>query len=214
MNYCLLKDGFVVGTVATTDPKYQPPEGFTLGPEGGQDHWFWDGERYVPPSAKREHHCVLPSVFTAEECDAIIALCAGQPRALKAGASPEVDALFARIWALVSEQNTALFQLPIARLVQMQVTRHSPVDAGRLAWQTDRLVEADGFERKLSIVLLLTEPENFAGGDFELQGIGRIDLHRGCVVIFHSPLLYRVTPVTVGMRHSLVTWAQGAIGAS
>ena len=236
MDFCLLKDNVVVGKVATMDPNFQPPEGFTLGPAGGRDHFVWDGQRYLPPQARRDYHCVLPDAFSAEECDAIIAMADGlssspgkvikdgipgqyipeirrsQLRFLRPNVSAEIDALIARVWAIFREQNDAHFGFTLSRIFQLQLSDYAATESGHFDWHTDRLVEPDGFERKLSFVLLLTDPTAFEGGDFELQDIGKVDLRRGTVLIFHSPLMHRVSPVTAGVRQSLVTWVQGPVG--
>jgi len=235
MDFCLLKDNVVVGTVATMDPHFQPPEGFTLGPKGGPDHYVWDGERYSAPLARRGYYAVIPKAFSAEECDAILAMSGGLPLIdgkvikdgkpeaylpeirlsrlgwLRPGASPEVDALFDKVWSIFRRQNEALFQHRLQRIVQLQFTKYEAAAGGHFDWHTDALVTDDGLERKLSFVLLLSDPDSYAGGVFELQDIGKIDLVRGAVLIFSPPLLHRVTPVTAGVRHSLVTWVQGPI---
>jgi PKHD-type hydroxylase len=74
-----------------------------------------------------------------------------------------------------------------------------------------------GLSRKLSITIQLTEPENYDGGDFEIRdycdydSVQKIDgiRPRGSVLVFPSFLMHRVTPVTRGVRRSLVCWIVG-----
>jgi len=67
--------------------------------------------------------------------------------------------------------------------------------------------------RKLSFSLILSEKEDFEGGEFEItiSENGKItpEQKRGRVLAFPSFILHRVTPVTSGIRKSLVFWACG-----
>ena len=67
--------------------------------------------------------------------------------------------------------------------------------------------------RKVSVVALLTEPDEFEGGDLVLftDGERKADLRfQGDLVMFPSWVPHCVTPVTRGRRHSLVAWVSGA----
>ena len=65
--------------------------------------------------------------------------------------------------------------------------------------------------RKLSVVVQLTSPEEYEGGDFEtFEGkVLSAPKGHGTVLIFPSFVYHHVTPVTAGTRHSLVCWVNG-----
>lgn len=63
--------------------------------------------------------------------------------------------------------------------------------------------------RKLSLSVQLTDPGEYEGGELEIRGAGMALRERGTAIIFPSFLLHRVTPVTRGIRRSLVAWAIG-----
>lgn len=66
--------------------------------------------------------------------------------------------------------------------------------------------------RKLSIVLQLTDPSEYEGGDLEFFAAPKSSFakkQKGLVYAFPSWMLHRVTPVTSGIRRSLVVWAAG-----
>lgn len=70
----------------------------------------------------------------------------------------------------------------------------------------------DTGKRKLSLVLQLSDPAEYSGGDLELfvqREPRNAPRDRGTVIIFPSYNLHRVTPVTDGSRFSLVHWATG-----
>lgn len=74
-----------------------------------------------------------------------------------------------------------------------------------------------GLTRKISFSLQLTDGDSYDGGDFELREPGEDDVvqradsarARGSVIIFPSFVTHRVTPVTSGIRRSLVGWIIG-----
>lgn len=63
--------------------------------------------------------------------------------------------------------------------------------------------------RKLSATLLLSDPSEFEGGQFEFADGGIVEMKRGSLIVFPSFLRHQVTPVTKGMRYSAVCWVQG-----
>ena len=72
------------------------------------------------------------------------------------------------------------------------------------------------FDRKLSVVVQLSEPEDYEGGVFEIDDVVRpyplntsLFQPRGSILIFPSYIKHRVLPVTKGVRRSLVTWYNG-----
>lgn len=78
---------------------------------------------------------------------------------------------------------------------------------------TDRRNAADPQTRKLSLSLILNEPGvDFEGGDFQIL-VGREAITcpqaKGAVLIFPSWVIHRVTPVTKGVRKSIVVWVTG-----
>ena len=64
--------------------------------------------------------------------------------------------------------------------------------------------------RKISMTLLLSDPNTFEGGELEFMHKGKIaKLKQGQAIFFASWLQHRVKPVTKGERKSLVMWFGG-----
>ena len=91
---------------------------------------------------------------------------------------------------------------------------------GHYGWHQDtgdpkQFSEDGGAQRKISLVLQLSDPSTYEGGDFQmrnLDGIENLDpslKKKGTIIVFPSYLSHRVTPVTSGVRHSLVAWYLG-----
>lgn len=68
-------------------------------------------------------------------------------------------------------------------------------------------------QRKISVTVQLSDPSSYDGGDFEIlrgQCSEALPRKKGATIIFPSYILHRVTPVTRGVRKSLVLWLGGA----
>ena len=84
-------------------------------------------------------------------------------------------------------------------------------DGGHYDWHAD--LGPGISNRKLSCVLQLSDPDEYEGGDLQMNPGGAIltvPRELGLVCFFPSFLLHRVTPLTGGVRKSLVTWLCGA----
>jgi PKHD-type hydroxylase len=84
-------------------------------------------------------------------------------------------------------------------------------DGGHYDWHAD--LGPGLSNRKLSVVLQLSDPEEYEGGELQMNlgsNIVSVPKQLGLVCFFPSFLLHRVTPLTSGVRTSLVTWLCGA----
>jgi len=84
------------------------------------------------------------------------------------------------------------------------------------SWHMDTCFHPSGtaLQRKLSMSIQLSDKDSYEGGDLEFAEKEMNDSpisirEKGTVIIFPSFLAHRVTPVTKGVRHSLVTWCEG-----
>lgn len=73
-------------------------------------------------------------------------------------------------------------------------------------WQGESM-----YDRKLSIVVQLSDPSTYKGGDFEFKHVQTpINFNtQGSILVFPSYLPHRVTEITEGVRYSLVNWMEG-----
>lgn len=93
---------------------------------------------------------------------------------------------------------------------QAQLTHYDSSQRGMYDWHVDSM--SQGPCRKLSLVLQLSDPARYEGGNLELMTSGepdRVEKRRGLITVFPSHVLHRVTPVTEGDRQSLVLWVTG-----
>ena len=78
-------------------------------------------------------------------------------------------------------------------------------------WHVDNNMLTDLPPRKLSMSVQLSDPDDYDGGGLEISdgNIVEASYKRGDVIVFPSYRVHRVTPVTEGIRRSLVVWANG-----
>ena len=62
--------------------------------------------------------------------------------------------------------------------------------------------------RKLSFISCLNPPNEYDGGELEIEGIELPEFAYDplSIIVFNPALKHRVKPITRGIRHSLVTW--------
>ncbi len=109
--------------------------------------------------------------------------------------------------------NLNVFGFDITEPLEVQFTEYVGAEGGKYDWHQDVMWQNDtAYDRKLSIVVQLSHPEDYAGGDFEFFGYPR----RGPTFesgapfwCFLSFFYHRVLPVTSGVRRSLVSWVVG-----
>lgn len=67
-------------------------------------------------------------------------------------------------------------------------------------------------DRKLSMTIQLSDPDDYEGGELQFminQNIVTAKKDKGTMIVFPSFILHRVTPVTKGVRQSIVGWVAG-----
>jgi PKHD-type hydroxylase len=124
--------------------------------------------------------------------------------------SEETKWLFVKLMKLIQSTNNIHwnFDLVMAR-EPIQYTEYT--DDGHYDWHIDA---GGGYmnQRKVSVSVLLSDPNEYEGGDLQIWPGGEIKIAErvlGGVTLFPSCLLHRVTPVTKGVRKSLVFWVGG-----
>jgi PKHD-type hydroxylase len=92
-----------------------------------------------------------------------------------------------------------------------QYTVYDSSDNGNYDWHIDMGANSV-VTRKFSMVLQLTDPSEYEGGDLQIMAgnqIETVDKEKGKVVAFPGYVLHKVTPVTQGIRKTIVVWVAG-----
>ena len=124
------------------------------------------------------------------------------------------------VWSFIREANENFFKYDLNFFQEIQFAKY---EVGHYYnWHQDSSSNRKADEqRKLSLTMSLTDDAEYEGGDLQffnggfLEGIdNNIDFERkiksqGTVIVFDSLDWHRVTPVTKGVRYSLVCWCVG-----
>ena len=118
--------------------------------------------------------------------------------------------IYKRFQRLIGQCNSEFFQFKLTELSELiQYTVYNSNDLGHYDWHID--MGPHKARRKISIVCQLSDPSEYEGGELQFN-TGQITIaekQKGTVILFPSYLLHRVTPVTKGIRRSLVIWVEG-----
>jgi PKHD-type hydroxylase len=188
-------------------------------------------------------HVKWQNSFTAEELDKILAYCdsVGTERAKVIGTDesniseiekkrrsdikfhPRNDKtawIFDRLNRIIGEINNQFYNYDLNGFVAFQYACYNSGEKGTFHWHMDMHLDRKTLPpgmiepRKLSLSLLLNEPKEFRGGEFQLN-LGNesqaetIEFDRGTMVAFPSYIIHRVAPVYEGIRKALVVWVTG-----
>lgn len=98
----------------------------------------------------------------------------------------------------------------------IQYTKYYGSDEGFYNWHIDTFFNTNSraYDRKLSVIIQLTDPDEYEGGDFKFEGTieapDPVELRKkGTVLVFPSYTPHMVEPVTNGERRSIVSWIEG-----
>ena len=91
-------------------------------------------------------------------------------------------------------------------------------EGGKYDWHVDQTRKPlKGSVRKISMTLFMNNPNEYEGGEFDLELFNpekkpryeTFKLKKGSAIFFQSDRWHRVRPVSSGMRKSLVAWYSG-----
>lgn len=126
--------------------------------------------------------------------------------------------IFDIFWKTAISANNDFFQFNISRLNYLQFAEYNSNQLAEykahhdVFWMNDDPV----YHRKLSAIIQLSDPKDYEGGNFEIvdSSVGTRpppeDVRsQGTIFYIPSFVTHRVTPVTSGIRYSLVAWFDG-----
>lgn len=120
---------------------------------------------------------------------------------------PEIKELMTHY---MHEANKNAFNVDASYIPSVQYGEYS--EGSFYTWHHDINWEgASLYDRKISLVIQLSDPNDYEGGNFEFKSIETpVNFKtQGSILAFLSYNEHRVTEVTKGTRKSLVTWAEG-----
>lgn len=118
--------------------------------------------------------------------------------------------IYTELAKVIRELNKEYFGFHLSGLEYAQYTVYDTTGS-HYDWHTDDGQVSPSPQRKLSLTWQLSDPFEYEGGELQIWGKEKAPIPRekGLVTVFPSTTLHRVTPVTSGIRRSLVVWAVG-----
>jgi len=183
----------------------------------------------LPTTDDYDDFCWFDQAFSAQDVERILAIGETAPMiAGSVGPNPGVNReirdseirwigpdsesiwLFERITELVQGCNRARYGFDLAGIYEnLQITQYGA--GGFYNWHKDHGKRAHSI-RKLSVTIQLSDPSEYDGGDLEFLAGPQVQTAPrglGTAVVFPSFVMHRVTPVTRGLRRSIVAWISG-----
>lgn len=122
----------------------------------------------------------------------------------------ETIAIFDRLSEAIKSLNNDYFKFDLLGFIEgLQFTEYE-APSGHYQSHIDQMY--NGTIRKLSIVLQLSDPQDYEGGNLQIftsKNPQILSKEQGTLLAFPSYALHQVTPITKGKRYSLVAWITG-----
>ena len=119
------------------------------------------------------------------------------------------------IWECGTIANSSSFGFDIVNKFDIQHTTYYGKGNDHYDWHEDNCwINEKFYDRKLSLIIQLSDPSEYTGGKFEFEINGKIVTpegfeEKGSILVFPSFIRHRVNPVTKGTRQSIVSWIEG-----
>ena len=130
------------------------------------------------------------------------------------GLTPDTAWLWEKLANVIADVNNQLFKFELTGCYEpIQLGVYKSTEQGHYNWHVDMSPFDRHTPRKLSMSLLLSDPSEFEGGELQVKLASdetqTLETKKGRAWFFPSYTLHRVTPVTKGVRRSLVLWIGG-----
>jgi PKHD-type hydroxylase len=121
--------------------------------------------------------------------------------------------LYIKISNIVQQLNERFYKYDLTEMEDLQYAEYQSDTLGHYTTHSD-----DGYEynlfRKLSLSIQLSDESEYQGGEllfhrFSKKNPAVAPKGKGTLILFPSYILHEVTPVTAGLRKSLVSWVVG-----
>lgn len=123
----------------------------------------------------------------------------------------ETEFLYRKLGWIAQQLNGEFFELDIWGFSEdIQYTKYSK-NNDHYTWHMDKGF-SNNSPRKLSLVLQLSDPDEYEGGELQFFVGSEPEVatkKKGLVYAFPSYIVHRVTPITAGVRRTLVVWLTG-----
>lgn len=182
-----------------------------------------------PPLFHLTDYVVIPTLFTPEECNEIIYmhLPVTQAQVIRFAETSfsklELEqrntkvkgvlkeARFGWVYERIAEHvktiNAHYYHFELTNITNLQILEYE--NTGFYNVHVD-IGTGETSIRKLSVVVFLSDPEDYQGGELILKpNYPPLEQAQGSAIFFPSYIPHEIRPVTEGVRHTMVAWITG-----
>jgi PKHD-type hydroxylase len=123
----------------------------------------------------------------------------------------ETEDVYRMLWDAALDATTRHYRLTLSGITRMPQYVEYHGGFGHFHWHNDYSHESLESPRKLTVIVQLSESDDYEGGNLEVFGptVSVLPRERGSVVCLPSFVPHQVTAVTSGARKVLVAWIAG-----
>lgn len=123
-----------------------------------------------------------------------------------------------KILERINQVNDEFFKFDLVGMEDFQLTQYHENENGNFDFHCDSPFHQEPVTRKLSFIIPLSPLSDYEGGHLQFRIGGNLEdlnvenpdlVERGMMIVFPSHLIHAITPVTKGIRYSLVGWCHG-----
>jgi PKHD-type hydroxylase len=176
---------------------------------------------------------MVGNIFNDEELERIVSQMQGQPlqEAMVSGVrEPRVDYdyrvcknfkvpgdsdefkwIYDRVFENAGKINQQHWKFDLQpKLTEMEYNEYDAENGAHFGWHSDKHDAGPRSKRRITMVIQLSRPEDYAGGELQLRTISGepvvFSKERGATILFTGEVDHRVTMLAKGKRKSLVSW--------
>ncbi|MBV8754430.1 MAG: 2OG-Fe(II) oxygenase [Hyphomicrobiales bacterium] len=125
--------------------------------------------------------------------------------------TPQSAWMYDVLYQVVTDANRERFRLLLSGIERAPEYVEQTAGSRPLRWRRDYRHRDIHDSCKLTVICQLSDPSAYRGGDLQIfdDGIATTVPARGGFFVLLGALFWRVTPVTRGVRRSLVSWFAG-----
>ena len=120
--------------------------------------------------------------------------------------------IYKKLKSDIQKINKKYFGFNLMQISNIQLSEYSYLNKGEYKTHQDVMWLKQKYHRKLTIIIQLSENDEYTGGDLYIDGLSKNHLKKkGTLIVFPSLFYHSVGRVLSGERLSLVAWYSGKL---
>jgi PKHD-type hydroxylase len=121
------------------------------------------------------------------------------------------EPIYQMLWDVAADAAARHYGILISGITRMPHYVEYVARYGHFHWHNDYSHESEESPRKLTVIIQLSDSDEYEGGDLEIFNARPepAPRERGTIVCLPSFVTHRVTPITRGVRRIVVAWIAG-----